>query len=81
MAWLNLILSRAGAYVAAGVALLLGLLTVLSKAKKAGRDEVVAKVAEQEIKNAQTAKDVDSTVDRTKPADVQRELHDNYSRD
>ena len=81
MAWLNLIFSKAGGYLAAGIALAVGILTALSKAKQSGRDEVVAKSAKKEIENVTTANKVSEDVSHAPADDVQQRLRDKWSRD
>lgn len=68
-------------YLAAGIGILLTLLGLLSKAKKAGRDEVIAKTKEKEVENVKKAAKVEREVSVTKPSDIQRKLRDKYQRD
>lgn len=69
------------AYIAAGLTALAGVLLVLSKAKKAGRDEVVAETATKEIEDVRKAAEVERKVVTAKPDDVIGRLRDEWSRD
>ena len=68
-------------YVVAGLGVLFTLLGLLSKAKKAGRDEVIAKTKEKEVETVKKAAKVERKVDAT-PADERRaRLRKRWSRD
>lgn len=74
-------LSGIWGYVAVGAAALVAILAALSKAKKAGIDEVVAKTKEKEVENVKKANEVEREILTTKP-DVKRErLRRDWSRD
>lgn len=68
-------------YVAAGLAALLAILAALSRVKKSGRDEVIAKAAEKELDNVTTANKVNAEVQRATGSDVDKRLRDRWSRD
>jgi len=68
-------------YVVAGLGILLTLLGLLSKAKKAGRDEVIAKTKEAEVENVKKAAKVEREVARTKPDARRERLRDKWQRD
>lgn len=67
-------------YVVAGLATFVAILIALAKAKKAGRDEVVAETAVKEIEHAKQANEIDRDVATTKPDDVRERLR-HYQRD
>ena len=68
-------------YVAVGSSALVAILVALSKAKKAGIDEVVVKTKEKEVENVKKANEVEREVLTAKP-DVKRErLRDKWTRD
>lgn len=73
-------LSGIWGYVATGLAALAGILAVLFSAKKAGKDEVRAEVAQKEVENAKKANEIERTVSTTKP-DAVRERLRKYQRD
>ena len=68
-------------YLAAGLAALAGVVLVLAKAKKAGRDEVVAETGKKELKNVQTANEVERDVAVTKPDARRERLRNDWQRD
>ncbi len=68
-------------YIAAGLAALAGVILVLAKAKKAGRDEVVADTATKEIEDVRKAAEVERKVTTTRTDDVRERLRDHWSRD
>jgi len=68
-------------YVVAGLGILLTLLGLLSKAKKAGRDEVIAKTKEAEVENVRKANEVEREIAVTKPDERRARLLDRWSRD
>ena len=74
-------LAGAWGYIAAAGAALLAILVVLFQAKKAGKDEVKAAVAEKEVRDAKTAIEIDKSVATTKPDAVRSKLLDRFSRD
>ena len=67
-------------YVAAAGAVLVAILVALGKAKKAGRDEVIAESATKEVEHAKQANQIERDVAATKPDDVRDRLR-KYSRD
>lgn len=67
-------------YVAAGGAVLLAVLLALAKAKKAGKDEVIAETATKEVEHAKQANQIDRDVATSKPDDVRDRLR-HYQRD
>ena len=68
-------------YVAVGATALIAILAALSKAKKAGIDEVVVKTKEKEVENVKKANEVEREILTAKP-DVKRErLRDKWTRD
>ena len=75
------LLKGAWGYIAAAGAALLAILVVLFQAKKAGKDEVRAAVAEKEMNDAKKATEVERDVALTKPDAVRSKLLDRYSRD
>lgn len=68
-------------YIAAAGAAVVAILTIYLKGKKAGQNEVIVKSQEQELKNVQTANKVEQEIATTPPADVNKRLHDKWSRD
>ena len=67
------------AYIAAGLAALAAILTMLSKAKKAGIDETVAKTKEAEVENVKKAAKVERDVATRKPSDKRKRLRDKWT--
>jgi hypothetical protein len=61
-------------YVVTGLAVLLAVLVALAKAKKAGRDEVIADSAVKEVEHAKKANEIDRDVATSKPDDVRERL-------
>ena len=68
-------------YIVAGLATLVAIFAALSRAKKAGRDEVIAKTKEAEVENVKKANKVEREIAVSKLSDIQRKLRDKYSRD
>ena len=81
MTWLAAFGSKAWGWLLGAVAVVGGLLAILAGAKKAGKDQVKADAAEQEVKNAIAANKVSQDVNRTPTGDVQQRLRDKWSRD
>jgi hypothetical protein len=77
-------LRRVGAgiwgYVAVALAVLAALLLALAKAKKAGKDEVIAETATKEVDNAKQANKIEDEVSAARPDDVRERLR-KYRRD
>ena len=67
-------------YVVAGLATFVAILIALAKAKKAGKDEVIAETAKKEVEHAKQANQIDRDVAVTKPDDVRKRLS-KYLRD
>lgn len=67
-------------YVATGLAVLITVFVTLSKAKKAGRDEVIAQSAKKEVDNAKSANKIEDDVAASPPDDVRDRLR-KYQRD
>lgn len=68
-------------YVAVGASALVAILVALSKAKKAGIDEVVVKTKEKEVENVKKANEVEREIVRTKSSEKRSKLLDKWSRD
>jgi hypothetical protein len=68
-------------YVAVGASALVAILVALSKAKKAGIDEVVVKTKEKEVENVKKANEVEREIVRTKSSEKRSNLLDKWSRD
>jgi len=81
MSFLLGLLGGAWKYILAALGIIAGVLTVLFQAKKAGKDEVIAKTQEKELENVQTAAKVDQDVAATKPAARRKRLLDKWTRD
>ena len=73
-------LSGIWGYLAAGLAALAGVVLILAKAKKAGKDEVIAESAVKEVEHAKQANEIDRKIAVTKPDDVRERLR-RYERD
>ena len=67
-------------YAVAGLATFAAILIALAKAKKAGKDEVIAQTATKEVEHAKQANQIDRDVAVTKP-DAVRERLSKYLRD
>lgn len=80
LAFLKRSLAGIWGYVAAGGAVLVVVFVALAKAKKAGRDEVIADTAKKELENVKKAAEVDRDVATAKPDDVRDRLR-RYQRD
>jgi crotonobetainyl-CoA:carnitine CoA-transferase CaiB-like acyl-CoA transferase len=78
---LKLLFSKAGGYIAAGLAALVAILAALSRAKKAGKDEVIAAKAKKEVENVKEAQKVERDVATRRPDDVRERLRDKFGRD
>ena len=74
-------LSGIWGYVAVGASALVAILVALSKAKKAGIDEVVVKTKEKEVENVKKANEVEREIVRTKSSEKRSNLLDKWSRD
>jgi hypothetical protein len=72
MTFIASLFKGAWGYVAAGLATLVAILAALSKAKKAGRDEVIVKNQERQAENVQKATEVERKVESATP-DANRE--------
>lgn len=71
---------RVWAYIALAGAILIAILVVLAKAKRAGKDEVLGDILKKEIANVVKARKVERDVAVTKP-DAVRERLRKYQRD
>lgn len=80
-AFFRSIFSGLWGYVVAGLGILLTLLGLLFKAKKAGRDEVIAKTREAEVENVKKASKVERKVSTTKPDARREQLRKRWTRD
>ena len=74
-------LSGAWGYLAAAAGALLAVLVVLSRAKKAGRDEVVVETQKKELENVKEAGKVEREVAAAGPAARRERLRDKWTRD
>ena len=68
-------------YIAAAVGSLLAVLVVLSRAKKAGRDEVVVETQKKELENVKEAGKVEREVAAAGPAARRERLLKRWTRD
>jgi hypothetical protein len=74
------LLAGAWGYIAAGLAVLVTVLVALSRAKKAGKDEVMAQSAKKEVANAKSANKIEDAIAAARPDDVRDRLR-KYTRD
>lgn len=66
-------------YIAALGAALVAILAMLSKAKKSGIDETVAKTKEKEVENVKKAVEVEREILTTKPDVKRKRLRDKWT--
>jgi len=79
LSFLKLAFSKAGAYIAVGVATLFAVLAALSKAKKAGIQEAVLKTKEKEVENVQKAAEVERKNSAAPADDRRKRLRDRWT--